>query len=997
MSTQEVIESTAGFRLSPQQEHLWRQNPDGPRLAVRCVLDLNGADPSAIRDALGRIVDRHEILRTTFVRREGLRVPNQVVNGRLEIAWVDGGDADLGEGPIVRAVIGSSLELTIPAVCCDARSLALLASELQAELGGGAPHATEPVQYADYAEWRSELSPGENDAWEIADLPPSPELPFVSHVEPYAVARREAVQLDATVVARGAAACGVTEAIFVEACWHASLARLSGDRSVLVGAVLDGRLQDELADAVGPYAQVLPLVSTIEEATSIAEVADQLRRARARLEQRQDTADAAVLEQVATRCQAGFSHLELPGGGVVSELVGAPAPFLAHLCWFTDGSDAHAELHVADALADSGTARLLAQTLSAVAASAASDITVPVAAVSVTPEDAPADQLAQFLGASSQPVAGTVTELFDAAAARAQDAVAVVAPDATLTYAQLLERASGLAGRLRELGVERNTPVALSMERSASSIVALLAVLKAGGAYVPLNFEHPPARLKHQLEQTQASVLLSESSVADRLPDFGGTVLLVDGDPAELQARSETDPLPANEPDDLAYVMYTSGSMGTPKGVCVTHRNLVTYVAGVLERLELSDPVGVSFAAVTALSTDLGNTSVFPALLGGGTLHLVAPGDAVDSSRFASYLREHPIDVLKITPTQLRALLDGDETAAVLPKRWLVLGGEASSWQLVERLGAAAPACRVLNHYGPTETTVGSCTFEVGTAPPLGPTVPIGRPLPRARAYVVDGNLRLLPIGVPGELCIGGDGVATGYLGQPKETQERFLPDPFAGDSAARLYRTGDRVRALADGNLEFLGRVDDQVKIRGYRIEPGEIQSVLGTHPSVRQCAVIARPSGDDHELVAYVVPQGDVSSDELRVFLAESLPAYMVPAKFVSLSALPLTASGKIDRRALPDPAEFELAAEYVAPRTPLEEELARIWADLLGVERVGVHDDFFALGGHSLLATQAVIRIRNTIADIELHSIFDAPTVATLADAIVAAELSTADQAS
>jgi amino acid adenylation domain-containing protein len=532
------------------------------------------------------------------------------------------------------------------------------------------------------------------------------------------------------------------------------------------------------------------------------------------------------------------------------------------------------------------------------------------------------------------------------------------------------------------------------MERSASSIVALLAVLKAGGAYVPLNFEHPAARLAHQLTETQARVLLTETSVGERLPDFDGTVLVVDGDPAELQARSELGPLPVNEPDDLGYVMYTSGSTGTPKGVCVTHRNLVTYVAGVLDRLELADPMGVAFAAVTALSTDLGNTSVFPALLGGGTLHLVAPGDAIDRSRFASYLRSHPIDVLKIAPTHLRALIDGDETQAVLPKRWLVLGGEALSWQLVDRLRALAPTCQILNHYGPTETTVGTCTFEVGAASRLGSTVPIGRPLPRARAYVVDRNLRLLPIGVPGELCIGGDGVASGYLAQPEQTQERFLPDPFADETAARLYRTGDRVRALADGDLEFLGRTDDQVKIRGYRIEPGEIQSVLGTHSAVRQCAVVARPSGDDHELVAYVVPQGDVSTDELRVFLGESLPAYMVPAKFVSLSALPLTASGKIDRRVLPDPAEFELAAEYVAPRTPLEEELARIWADLLGVDRVGVNDDFFALGGHSLLATQAVIRIRNTIADIELHSIFDAPTVATLADAIVAAELSTAE---
>jgi amino acid adenylation domain-containing protein len=1002
--TQQVTDEAATFRLSPQQEQLWRRNPDGPGLAVHCRASVGSAAETAVREALSRLVERHEILRTTFARRQGLKMPAQRINECSDVAWTAEGDAavpDLDRGPVVHASLSAIsdghgvLSLTIPALCADARSLALLVSELQAELAGSVPQPEEPLQYADYAEWRSEFLAGEDGAWHVEDLPSSPELPFVRQESLRllgTVPQREAVPLESAAVARGAAACRVTEAIFVEACWHACLARLSGASSVLVGAVLDGRLQDELADAVGPYAQVLPLVSTIDEVTSIVEVADQLRRGRARLEQRQDTADGKVLEHVATRCDVGFSHAELPHTVAIEELVGAPAPFLAHLWWFTGGGGPRAELHVAQALADSGTARLLSRTLAAIVASAADDITVPVADLSVTPEAAPASDLAVFVGASSQPVAGTVTELFEAVAARANDTIAVVAPDAALTYGQLDGRANRLAHRLRELGVERNTPVALCMERSASSIVALLAVLKAGGAYVPLNFEHPAARLTQQLAETQTRVLLTETSLDDRLPVFDGTVLHIDGEPAELEPRAGISRLPANEPDDLVYVMYTSGSTGTPKGVCVTHRNLVTYVAGVLDRLELVDPAGVAFAAVSALSTDLGNTSIFAALLGGGTLHLVAPGDAIDRSRFAAYLRSHPIDVLKITPTHLRALLDTDETEAILPKRWLVLGGEALSWQLVERLQVAAPTCRILNHYGPTETTVGSCTFEVGTASPLGPTVPVGRPLPRTRAYVVDRNLRLLPIGVPGELCIGGDGVASGYLAQPEQTQERFLPDPFADESAARLYRTGDRVRALLDGNIEFLGRTDDQVKIRGYRVEPGEIQSVLATHSAVRQCAVVARPSGDDHELVAYVIPQGDASPDELRAFLAESLPAYMVPAKFVSLSALPLTASGKIDRRALPDPAEFEVVAEYVAPRTPLEEELARIWADLLGVDRVGVHDDFFALGGHSLLATQAVIRIRNTIADIELHSIFDAPTVSALADAIVAAELAT-----
>jgi amino acid adenylation domain-containing protein len=508
---------------------------------------------------------------------------------------------------------------------------------------------------------------------------------------------------------------------------------------------------------------------------------------------------------------------------------------------------------------------------------------------------------------------------------------------------------------------------------------------------VPLNIEHPPARLAHQLAETQAPVLLTEAHVRDRVPAFDGAVLVVAAD--DVQPEASLDPLPTSAPEDLVYVMYTSGSTGTPKGVGVTHANLAAYTAGVLDRLDLGDPEGVSFAAVSALSTDLGNTSIFAALLGGGTLHLVSPADALDGERFADYLRAHPIDVLKITPSHLRALLGATDAASILPRRRLVVGGEALSWRLVERLQEAGPSCRIVNHYGPTETTVGACSFDVGTAAPAGATVPVGRPLPRSRVYVVDRRLRLLPVGIPGELLIGGDGVARGYLGQPAQTAERFVPDPVSDEEGARVYRTGDRVRALRDGTIEFLGRADDQVKIHGYRVEPGEVQNVLAAHPAVRECAVVARADGDDHELVAYVTGSTSVTAEDLKAFLRASLPVYMIPSRIVELDALPLTASGKIDRRALPDPGDAERVVEYVAPRTPLEEELARIWQDLLGVERVGVNDDFFSLGGHSLLATQAVIRIRHSIGDVPLHSLFNAPTVAALAEAIVDAELAAA----
>jgi amino acid adenylation domain-containing protein len=1005
--TEETPAETASFRLSPQQEQLWRAHPDGPRLGVRCTVDVGAADPAAVRDALAHAVGRHEILRTTFARREGLRLPGQLIHERLQPSWAAETTLDVAEGPVVHAALdenpggGRTLTITVAAVCADARSLALLAAELQAELGGNAGDATEPLQYADYAEWRAESLAAAEETWDVDGGSAAPALPFADGLEASgALPARIAVELDAAAVVRGAEACHVTPAVFAQGCWHALLARLSGDAGALVGTVFDGRAQAELAEAVGPYAQVLPIATTIEESTTMAEVVDQVRRARARLEQNQDTADGESLERIASRCPIGFSTLDvLPATGVL-ELVGPPTPVLVQLTWLDDGVEPRADLHVSPEFVAAGGADLLARTFAALVTAAADHVDTPIADLSLTTGSTTGD-LSSLDGPPTRGGETTVTRLFEEIAARSPDAVAVVAPDDTLTYAELDARANRLAHRLRELGIGRDSAVGLCMERSANSIVGLLGVLKAGGAYVPLNFEHPAARLAHQLAETNAPVLLTESGVSDRLPRFDGVVLQVD-DRESLGAAPDVGPDPVNEPDDLVYVMYTSGSTGLPKGVAVTHRNLAAYATGILDRLELSGTDGASFAAVSALSTDLGNTSVFAALLGGGTLHLVSPADAMDGARFAEYSRKRRIDVLKITPSHLRAILDAGGPAGVLPRRWLVLGGEALPWELLERVRSASPTCRIINHYGPTEATVGSCAFEAGSAEPRGRTVPIGRPLPGDRVYVVDRRLRLLPVGVPGELCIGGVGVARGYVEQPEQTAERFLPDPFAAGGSEQIYRTGDRVRMLADGNVEFLGRVDDQVKIHGHRVEPSEIEVVLSGHPSVRQCAVVALDAGEgEKHLVAYVAQSGRIASEELQSFARAALPVHMVPARFVALDALPLTASGKIDRRSLPDPGE-DTGAEYVAPRTPLEEALAAIWQDLLGVERVGVHDDFFALGGHSLLATQAVIRIRSAIGDVPLHSLFNAPTVAALAESIVAAEqeaerAATADQAS
>jgi thioesterase domain-containing protein/acyl carrier protein len=404
-------------------------------------------------------------------------------------------------------------------------------------------------------------------------------------------------------------------------------------------------------------------------------------------------------------------------------------------------------------------------------------------------------------------------------------------------------------------------------------------------------------------------------------------------------------------------------------------------VAGVSRRLEL--PEGMSFASVSTLAADLGHTALFPTLCAGGAVHLVGKQTASDSALMAAYGHKHAVEGLKIVPTHLEALLAGDDAQALLPRKRLVLGGDKSEWALVERIHALAPECEIFNHYGPTETTVGvlSGRVERGVRVPGSQTVPLGRPLGNVRVYVLDTYGQPVPPGIPGELFIGGQSVGRGYVGRPDLTAERFVPDAFSPVPGARLYRTGDRVRWVEGGRLEFLGRVDHQLKIRGYRVELGEVESALNQHPNVGECVVVAREEAGGKQLVAYAVAKPGSTLDEagLQEHLASRLPDYMVPSAFVVLEALPLTSNGKVDRKALPAPSRVQAEETYVAPRTQTETRLAALWQELLAVPRVGVHDDFFDLGGHSLLATQVVARVRSLF-DVQLAVIdlFEAPTL-------------------
>ena len=590
--------------------------------------------------------------------------------------------------------------------------------------------------------------------------------------------------------------------------------------------------------------------------------------------------------------------------------------------------------------------------------------------------------------ATAYPQDRCIHQWFKVQVARTPNAVALVFEDQALTYQDLNLRANKLAHHLEALGVGPEVRVGIYLERSLEMVVGLLGIIKAGGAYVPLDPAYPQERLTFILRDAQVPVLLTQQRLLTGLIEPRPAVVCLDTDWQRIAGESGTDPITTVAPGNLVYVMYTSGSTGIPKGVAVEHQQLCNYLHGVLKRLAL--PNSASFATVSSLAADLGNTMVFAALCSGGCLHVLTQERVADPYSLADYCTHHAIDCLKIVPSHLAALQTAPHPEDILPRRLLLLGGEASRSDWVESLQRLAPDCAILNHYGPTEATVGVLTYRVEAHKRASTalTLPLGRPLANVQIYLLDQHLQPIPIGVRGELYIGGANLARGYLKQPALTAARFIPHPFSDAPGARLYKTGDLARYLPDGNIEFLGRNDYQVKIRGYRVELGEVEVAIEQHPAIRQAIVCTQEDIQGNKrIVAYGVlsQETSLSLHTLRSFLQTKLPDYMVPAAFIVLDALPLTPNGKIDRQALPAPDQKQppWVDALVAPRTPTEELLAGIWARVLGLESVGMHDNFFALGGHSLLVMQVIARLRQVFqVNVPLRALFDAPTVASLA---------------
>ena len=1011
----------AGYELSPQQRLLFAQGKEKATAGI--AISLGGSlDSGGIRAALQSLIQRHEILRTTFQRRTGMKFPFQVVNEKARFTWEevelsavpgneqqsrlsgllsDSSKIDVENGP---TVIGRllkleldrhALALTFSALCVDDASLNRLLAEFRT-LCSGDVLSDDVLQYADYSEWQSEFLANQDDEARRAadfwgqtefDSLPALRVPFEQKGLSGAVSHLSvAGPLNLASEAR--------TRDFLFAAWQAFLGRMSGRQEFALGFLSDGRNHEEFATGIGLFARPLPMRANLEGESTFSE---HLQRVRTSISGALDQQDHFSADRIADHVPVGFSFQERPGNAIASNVVISElarvvpsAAFRLQLRCTASSTAVEAVLDYDPTYFRRETVVQLAERFAIFTNAARPQPVSQVSALPIMTDGERHRVLVEFnQTATEYPKGKCIHELFEERAAQHPGRPALRFGERELTYAELNGEANRIAHVLRNHGVGPNVPVALCVERSAEMITALLGILKAGGCYVPLVPDNPKPRLAHQLAETAAPVILTEKKHLDSLPAYKGKIICLDRDHDLLTSASDSNPGVKVSPQDFVYVIYTSGSTGTPKGVAVRHFNLVNYSAFIASRLKLEEhSEGLNFATVSTISADLGNTCIFPSLISGGCLHVIGFETAMSPALFGAYVADHPIDVLKITPSHLSSLLNGENGDAVLPRKYLILGGEATRWDLVERIHKSSK-CALLNHYGPTEATVGCCTFnadsDVSAWNPA--TLPIGQPIANDEIYIVDGHMQPVPIGVAGELCIGGAGLALGYLNQPQQTAERFVRNPFSSDPEARLYRTGDLARFLPDGNIEFMGRIDAQVKIRGFRVEPAEIESVLRRHPGVDEAAIVSYESEPgEKKLAAYVVSRSRTRTEDLRAFLTQELPEHMVPSAFVLVDSLPLTPNGKLDVRALPAPHQQAQIRESVAPRNADEEKLATIWREVLKRDAVGVTDNFFELGGHSLLATQIISRIRNTFrVQMPLHSFLQNPTIASLAEQI------------
>jgi amino acid adenylation domain-containing protein len=1026
------------------------------------ALRLSGSlNLQALQNTLDAIVARHEVLRTTFTAVDG--VPVQVIapSHPVRIAVIDLShlpsaerDAEaervtrqeaerpfhMASDPMLRATVlrlepqEHILLLANHHIVSDGWSVAILAREfsvLYNAYATGQRHRPPelPIQYADFAVWQRQWLQGDVldthlTYWkqQLHGLPPVLELPSDRPRPPMESfrGRTHAFELphDLTQALKDLGQReGVTLFMTLLTSFTILLSRYTGRDDIVVGSPIANRNRIEVEGLIGLFANTLVLRTDLSGAPSCRELLQRVRRVALEAYVHQDVPFEKLVEEL--NPPRSLSHhplfqvlfvlqntpeqpFELTGLDVQPLKVGRERALvdLALAMSESNGCLKGALSYNTD-LFDTATIERMAGQIQTLLSGIVADPERSIATLPLLTETE-RHQLLHVWNAtqSDYPRASTIHRLFEAQVARTPDAVALVYGETQWTYRELNARANQLARYLRKQAVGAEAMVAVCMQRSPAMMVSLLGILKAGGAYLPLNPSYPSERLTFMLEDAQPALIVTQQQMLGQLPPHQVRVLCVDSAWDTICQEREADLPHAVTADSVAYVFYTSGSTGMPKGVMGSHRGLVNLSQAMAQQFDLQGQDRIMQFSVP--SFDILLEEIFPTWIRGATLVLQTEDVASSIPVFLAAVRQGGITVLDLPTAFWHVLVDVLEVSGEsLPEtlRLVVVGGEKASAAVFSKWRKlAGERIRWLNTYGPTETTVTSTVYEPPRASDPGPNgseVPIGRPIANTQIYLLDRHRQPVPIGVPGELYIGGDGVTQGYLNRAELTAERFIPNPVDGGAKARLYRTGDLARYRPDGNLEFLGRLDNQLKIRGFRIEPGEIEAVLGQHPAVCEAVVLTREDEPgDKRLVAYVVStqQPTPTTRELRLFLQEKFPDYMVPSAFVVLDALPLTPNGKVDRRRLPAPEPIRPALEttFVPPRNPIEQAVAKIWAEILRLDHVGIYDNFFELGGHSLLAIQLMSRVRGTFhVELPLRALFHLPTVAALGELVVTYE--------